>query len=110
MKKMILIAAALLGQAALAADPAPAASDTVPPMNCAKPQLQLDANGKLKNGKEIQAQVGPYGKCVDAYVAERKQAVDAHEAAAKANREAGNAAVTEFNGFADTLRATQGQK
>jgi hypothetical protein len=108
MKITTLIAAALLSQAAYAADPAPA--EAIPPMSCAKPQLQLDENGKLKNGKEVQAQVGPYGKCVDAYVAERKQAVDAHDAAAKANRAAGNAAVTEFNDFADALRAAQGQK
>lgn len=38
------------------------------------------------------------------------QAATAHETAAKANRQAGNAAVTEFNEFANELRASQGQK
>jgi hypothetical protein len=107
MKKLIPIAPALLLSLSALADPAPA--DAVPAPGCAKPQLQLDDKGKLKNGKELQAQVGAYGKCIDAYVAERKQVADAHQAIVKANRDAGNAAVMEFNDFAEQLRNAQGQ-
>jgi hypothetical protein len=107
MKRLLLLAPALLGFSALAADPAPA--EAVPAPSCTKPQIQLDDKGKLKNSKELQAQVGSYGKCIDAYVAERKQVADAHQAIVKANRDAGNAAVVEFNDFAEALRTAQGQ-
>jgi hypothetical protein len=114
MKGFILIAAAMLTPAAFAADTAPAttppATETIPTMSCSKPQLQLDPAGKLKNPKELQTQVNTYQSCIDSYIAERKQAVNLHEAAAKANRDAGNAAVKEFNDFAAEISAAQQKK
>jgi hypothetical protein len=111
MKRLMLAVAVLLAHAALAADPvpaaAPAAAEAIPASNCLRPQLQLDAAGKIKDPKAMQAQVNAYQNCIDAYVAQRKQVVDQHEAAAKANRDAGNAAVKEFNDFAEELSAAQ---
>ncbi len=114
MKKLLLAAAVALAPAAFAADPAPAATpaavETVAPAQCNRPQIQLDAAGKIKNAKELQPQVNAYQSCIDAYVTARKQVVDQHEAIAKANRDASNAAVKEFNDFAAEITAAQQQK
>lgn len=112
MNRLILIAAAvLLTPAAFAADPAPAAAtEAVPPSTCVRPQLQLDAAGKIKDPKALQAQVNVYQACTDAYAAERKKAVEAHEAAAKAHRDAGNEAIKQFNDLVSEINAAQQKK
>ncbi|HZR36264.1 MAG TPA: hypothetical protein VFA75_12885 [Nevskia sp.] len=112
--KQLLLAAVALAPVAFAADPAAAATppavETVAPAQCLRPQIQLDGAGKIKNAKELQAQVNTYQSCVDAYVSQRRQVVDQHEAIAKANRDASNAAVKEFNDFAAELSAAQQPK
>jgi hypothetical protein len=113
MLTITLLAAVLLAPAAFAADPAPAAApaaaapdaapavaDAVPPHNCKQPQLPLDANGKLKKSNELNPQISAYQTCINAYISARQAAV-------KANQEAGNAAVREFNAFADRVHAAQ---
>jgi hypothetical protein len=99
-KKLILIAALTLALPAFA-------DDAIPTPTCTKPELQTDANGKLKNVKELNGQANAYQTCVQAYIADRNKVADGLDAQSRANRKAANAAANEFNDFAGALTAAQ---
>jgi hypothetical protein len=111
MKKLILTAAfAVLAPAAFAQDsaapaqpagamPTVAATETIAPPSCTKPELQRDPKtGKLLHVKELNKASAAYQDCINAYV-------EVQKANAKAHYDAGDAAVHDLNEFAHQMNA-----
>ena len=98
----LFLATSLAASLALFADGvhaqnAPVTFPTIPPHNCAKPELP----GKLPSNARITAfnkEYAVYSACIKKYVEETKTIVTAAVAA-------GNAAVEEFNKFAVDINA-----
>jgi hypothetical protein len=98
----LFLATSLAASLALIADGVhaqnvPATFPTIPPLNCAKPELP----GKLASNSRISAfnkEYAGYSACIKKYVEETKTIVNAAVAA-------GNAAVEEFNKFAVDINA-----
>ena len=97
MKQLSLAAAALL----LAATAVSAQPTDVPAMKCdAKPSVpgeRMLAEPSIR--RRFEREMKTYGYCVKAYVAERQAAAKSLQEAARANAEAGNNAVAEYNAF-----------
>ncbi|QJR16564.1 hypothetical protein [Usitatibacter palustris] len=86
---------------------APAAAEALKPNCGAKPEWP----GRLASAgqsKLFDTQFKAYDACFRAYIEERHTAVRAAQAAAKANTEAANAAVAEYNVYVQMIRTEQG--
>ena len=97
MKHITLLAASL----ALGATTAVAQPTDIPPLKC-EPKPQLPGSKMMEEPsvrRRFERDMKAYGDCVKAYVAERHAAAKSHQEAAKANAEAGNVAVAEYNAF-----------
>lgn len=108
MKKLLL--ASLLPFAAFAQIPAPAATATalsVPAHGCTQPTFPANFDKGLNKteSEAFNAANKDYKKCMDGFFAARKKVVDEHNAVSKAHADAAQAAVAEFNGYADALSA-----
>ena len=98
MKLLPLAVAAL----ALGATAATAQQPTdIPPMKC-EPKPRLPGERMMEDPsirRRFEREMKTYGDCVKAYVAERQAAAKSFQEAAKAQAEAGNSAVAEYNAF-----------
>jgi hypothetical protein len=92
--------------------PALADDSVIPPPTCTKPAVPAPGTKLDKKGSDlVNANAATYQACVQAYLAERRGIAKKHEEIAKANTEASNALVKEFNGFAAGMEAfTASQK
>ena len=102
MKKLTLalagvfpVALALSAGAQQAAAPAPA---DIPKANCSAPNLpgsKMMEDASIR--RRFENEMKMYGTCMRAYVAERQAAAQSLQAQAKAQADAGNEAVKEYN-------------
>ena len=103
MKSALAAAIAVLATAqagfTLAQSPAPVAPATdIPPMKCEAPKMpgeRMMEDTTIR--KRFERDVKAYGECVKGWVSERQATAEALQKAAKANVEAGNAAVNDYN-------------
>ena len=103
MKHLSLVAAALLlgATAAGAQQPAAAPAADIPQMKC-EPKPTVPGARMMEDPgirRRVEREMKAYGDCVKAYVAERQAAAKSLQEAAKANADAGNIAVNEYNAF-----------
>jgi hypothetical protein len=108
MKHASLAAAAFL----LVATAASAQPMDIPAMKCEpKPTLpgeRMMADPSLR--KRFEREMKTYGDCVKAYVSERQTAAKSYQEAAKAQADAGNSAVVEYNAFVKQTNEAAGGK
>jgi hypothetical protein len=81
-----------------AAATAPAAGNDIPPMKCETPTMPsstMMADNTIR--KRFERDVKAYGDCVKAWVADRQKVAVSLQEGAKANVDAGNKAVTDYN-------------
>jgi len=101
MKKIVLAAGALplvlaFSAGAQQAPAAPAAD--IPKANCNAPQLPGSKMMEEQNvRRRFENDMKMYGACMKSYVSERQAAAQSLQAQARAQAEAGNAAVAEYN-------------
>jgi len=98
MKKLLLVAGALPLAAALSAAAQQAAPAEVPKHTCSAPnmpgpKMMEDPGTRRRFDNEMKM----YGTCMKAYVSERQSAAQSFQAQAKAQADAGNEAVKEYN-------------
>jgi hypothetical protein len=102
MKHVSLAAAALLLAATTAGAQQPAAGAAdIPQMKC-EPKPTVPGQRMMEDPgirRRVEREMKTYGDCVKAYVAERQAAAKSLQEAAKANADAGNTAVNEYNAF-----------
>ncbi len=107
MKSLTLAAAALL-----LAGAATAQTTDVPAMKC-EPKPKLAGERMMEDPtvrRRFERDMKTYGECVKAYVAERQTAAKSAQEAAKAQADAGNSAVVEYNAFVKQMNEAAGGK
>jgi hypothetical protein len=103
MKRLLFVAAALVGAATVPVSLAQSTAPTdVPKMKC-EPKPQLPGARLMEEPsvrKRFQADLDTYKKCMNEYL-------DARKAAIKANEVAANTAIEEYNGTMKALQDAQ---
>ena len=105
---IVVLATAQAGFA-LAQSPAPAAPvGDIPPMKCTAPTMpgeRMMEDASIR--KRFERDVKTYGDCVKSWVSERQATAEALQKAAKANVEAGNSAVNDYNALMNKFNASK---